>query len=232
MKSKKLAKSKPGPATQKYLDIAEIRENMVILRDGTVRGVLLVSSVNFALKSQDEQQAIIQSYMQFLNGLEYPIQIVVQSRKMNMDAYLTNLQEKSREMDNELLRNQIRDYMGFVRELVELGDIMTKRFYVVVPYDPITDKKRGFFSRFFDVLRPSKALSLSKKQYEDRKKQLAKRVSFIRGSLNSMGLSSVMLDTAGLIELYYKAYNPETAEVQKLSDVNKQRIEDAGTVTI
>ena len=128
MQSKKLAKAKPGPPTQRFLDIAEIREDVVVLKDGTLRGVFMVSSINFALKSEDEQQATVQSYMQFLNGLEYPIQVVVQSRKMNIDAYMEALKEQERTIKNDLLRTQIIDYRGFVNELVELGEIMQKKF--------------------------------------------------------------------------------------------------------
>src|SRR5688572_23850492 len=122
MQSKKLNKAKPGPPTQRFLDIAEIREDVVILKDGTLRSVLMASSINFALKSQDEQQATIQSYMQFLNGLEYPIQLVIQSRRMNIDRYIESLVEQEQKISNELLKSQIRDYRAFVADLVELGE--------------------------------------------------------------------------------------------------------------
>ncbi len=121
----KTAKPKVGPPTQRFLDIAEIREDCVVMKDGTLRGVLMVSSINFALKSEDEQQATIQGYMQFLNGLEHTIQISIQSRKMNIDAYMNKLKEQEDKITNELLKSQIRDYMTFVKELVDLGDIMS-----------------------------------------------------------------------------------------------------------
>lgn len=231
MQSKKLAKPKPGPATQRYLDIAEIREDMVILKDGTVRGVLLVSSINFALKSQEEQQAIIQAYMQFLNGLEYPIQIVVQSRKMNIDGYLADLREQQKKQSNDLLRQQIQDYTAFIQQLVELGDIMTKRFYVIVPYNPLTNKRKRFYERLAEAMSPAGVIKLRKSQFEERKQELNQRLDLIASSLNSMSLPSARLDTQSLIELYYSVYNPDVSEVQKLSDVNKLRIEDAGAVT-
>lgn len=230
-KKNKLAKAKPGPATQRYLDIAEIREDMVILKDGTVRGVLLVSSINFALKSPDEQQAIIQAYMQFLNSLEYPIQIVVQSRKMNIDTYLEEMREQWRQQTNELLKTQIQEYIAFITQLVTLGEIMTKRFFVVVPYDPLTNKKRGFFTRAGEALSPAKIMRLKKTQFEERQRELDQRMSLIAGALGSMSLQSVRLDTQGLIEMYYSVYNPQEAEVQKMADVNQLRLEDAGAVT-
>ncbi len=221
MQSKKLAKPKPGPSTIKYLDIAEIRDDMVILKDGTVRAVLLVSSINFALKSAEEQEAIIQSYMTFLNGLEYSIQIVVQSRPMNIDGYMNALIEQQRKTENDLLRNQIVDYRNFISELVELGQIMQKRFYVVIPYDPLSNKRKNFWTRFSEALSPAASAKLSKKNLLDRIEQLGRRVDITGGLLSSMGLSTARLDTQGLIELYYTVYNPDLFEEQKLGDISE-----------
>ncbi len=219
MQSKKLAKPKPGPSTVQYVDIAEIRDDMVILKDGTVRAVILVSSINFALKSEDEQEAIIQAYMSFLNSLEFSVQIVIQSRRMNIEAYMQALSEQERKTENELLRAQIADYRTFVTELVELGQIMQKRFYLVVPYDPLTNKKKNFWTRLGEALSPAAAAKLNEKQLADRIEQLSRRVDVISGELNSMGLSSVRLDTQGLIELYYNVYNPDVFEEEKLTDL-------------
>jgi len=221
MQSKQLAKPKPGPSTQQYLDIAEIRDDMVILKDGTVRAVLLVSSINFALKSGDEQEAIIQGYMTFLNGLEYPIQVVIQSRKMNIDAYMGHLAEQQKKTENDLLRAQIVDYRTFVNELVELGQIMQKRFYVVLPYDPITNKRKNFFARLGDALSPTAAAKLNQKQIADRIEQLSRRSELIAGELGSMGLTSVRLDTQALIQLYYEVYNPDLFDTERLTDMNQ-----------
>lgn len=226
MQSKKLAKAKPGPPTQKYLDIAEIKEDVVVLKDGTLRAVIMVSSINFALKSSDEQQATIQSYMQFLNGLEYPIQIVVQSRKMNVDKYITSLSEQEAKISNELLKAQIRDYRAFIGDLVELGEIMEKRFYVVVPFDPNSSSKSGFFSRLSSAISPSSVIKLNKKQFQDRKQTLMQRVNIIQGGLTGMGLKSALLDTQSLIELYYTVYNPDVYDSQKLADINQLRVEE------
>jgi hypothetical protein len=225
MQSKKLAKPKPGPASVTYLDIAEIRDDMVILKDGTVRGVMLVSSINFALKSEDEQEAIIQAYMSFLNSLEYSLQIVIQSRRMNIDAYMLALSEQQRKTENELLRAQIADYRTFVGELVELGQIMQKRFYMVVPYDPLTNKKKNFWTRLGESMSPAASAKLNQKQLAERIEQLSRRVEVIRGELNSMGLTSARLDTQSLIELYYNVYNPDVFETEKLSDLNEIQYE-------
>lgn len=221
MQSKQLAKSKAGPATQRYLDIAEIRDDMVILKDGTVRAVLLVASINFALKSSDEQEAIIQAYMSFLNGLEYPVQIVIQSRKMNIDAYMARLAEQQKKTTNDLLRAQIIDYRSFVNELVELGQIMQKRFYVVLPYDPVTNKQKNFFTRLGEALSPTAAAKLNQKQIAERKEQLSRRADMIAGELGSMGLTSVRLDTQALIQLYYEVYNPDLFDTERLTDLSQ-----------
>ena len=226
MASKKLAKPKAGPPTVKYLDIAEIRDDMVLLNNGTVRAVMLVSSINFALKSVEEQEAIIQAYMTFLNSLEYPVQIVIQSRKMNIDAYMDNLKVQQKKTDNDLLRAQISDYRAFVLELVELGQIMQKMFYIVIPYDPLTDKKRNFFTRLSEAVSPAAAAKLNKKQLADRIEQLTRRVEIIGGQLNSMGLTSVRLDTQGLIELYYNVYNPDLFDAEKMTDIKEIQHED------
>ena len=231
MQSKKLTKPKPGPSTERFLDIAEIREDMVLLNDGTVRAVLLVSSINFALKSNEEQEAIIQAYMTFLNSLEYPIQIVIQSRRMNIDAYMNRLVERERTVENDLLRAQIGDYRAFVMELVELGQIMQKMFYLVVPYDPLTNKKKNFWTRLTEALSPAAAAKLNKKQLADRVEQLSRRAEIIQGQLNGMGLSSARLDTQGLIELYYNVYNPNVFDTEKLSDINQVQFEESTHVS-
>jgi len=218
--------SKPGPPTQRFVDIAEIKEDVVVMKDGTLRAVILVSSINFALKSTDEQEAIISSYMQLLNSIDHPIQVVIQSRRMNIEKYLERLKEQEKNQTNELLKAQIVDYRGFITELVELGDIMSKRFFVVVPYDPISNKKRGFFTRFKEIISPVASLKLKESIFEDRKKDLMLRTDHLRGSLESIGLSTVILDTQSLIELYYSIYNPEVYESQKVTDLSKIQIEE------
>jgi len=218
--------SKPGPPTQRFIDIAEIKEDVIVMKDGTLRAVILVSSINFALKSTDEQEAIISSYMQLLNSLDHPIQVVIQSRRMNIEKYLEALKEQEKKQTNELLKAQIIDYRGFISELVELGDIMSKRFFVTVPYDPISNKKRGFFTRFKEIISPVASLKLKESVFLDRKKDLMLRVDHLRGSLESIGLSAIVLDTQSLIELYYGIYNPEVYESQKVKDLSKVQIEE------
>ena len=218
--------AKPSlPSTQQYLDIAEIRDGVVVMRDGSMRAVLLVSSINFALKSEEEQEATIQSYVSFLNYLDHPLQIVVQSRKLNIEKYLNDLSEREKKQTNELLRMQTADYQQFVKELVELGEIMSKRFYVIVPYSPGADKTKSFLDRLAAIFSPLSSLHLKEKKFRELKQELDKRTETVLSGLTNMGLSAVVLDTQALIELYYNSYNPEVAEQEKLAEVGELRIE-------
>lgn len=225
MQSNKLAGAKPGVAAQKYLDIAEIKDDTVIMRDGTLRAILLVSSINFALKSLDEQNAIVQAYMGFLNALDFPLQIIIQSRRMNIDGYLKQLHDRELEIGNELLKKQIRDYRDFIKQMVQLGDIMQKRFLVVIPLNPATDKRKNFFQRLAEVLAPSSAVHISDERFQKQKFDLGLRVNQIRSGLSSMSLNAEPLDTQSLIELYYNAYNPELMQNQPLTNLNDLQIE-------
>ena len=222
-----LAKPKAGPPTQLFLDIAEIREIVVVMKDGSPRLVLMVSSINFSLKSEDEQQAVIQGYMQFLNSLDHPLQVCIQSRKMNIDGYLARLKAQEEGISNELLKTQIRDYTSFIKELVDLGEIMQKRFFVVSPYDPSerNEKGKGFLGKVQNAIYPAMIVKLNAKQFEERRYAITQRAQIIAGGLESMGLSVAMLDTQGLIELYYNSYNPEVGETQPLEAIEKLHVE-------
>lgn len=213
------------PSTQKYLDISEIKNDCVVLKGGSLCAVLLVSSINFALKSEDEQKAVIQNYVRFLNTLDAPLQILIQSRPFNIKPYLAYLDELEKAQRNELLKIQMVDYSGFIRELVQMGEIMIRRFYVVVPYNPLGDKKRGFFSRVLDIFSASTMVKLKQEKFEKYRATLFRRVDNIVSSLGSMGLKSVPLDTQSLIELFYNIYNPSEAETQKLPALKDLRVE-------
>ncbi len=225
MQSAKLTGKKPGVSAQRFLDIAEIREGVVILKDGSLRAVLLVSSLNFALKSVDEQNAIVQSYMQFLNGLDFPIQVVIQSRKMNVDTYLRQLSDSEKTLSNDLLKRQIRDYREFVKQLVQLGDIMQKRFFIVVPLNPATSQQKTFWQRVSALLTPASLIRVSEERFQKQKFDLDLRINQVTSGLGSMSLNAVALDTQGLIELFYTVYNPELYDTQKLADVNQLQVE-------
>lgn len=223
-------RTKSGTPTQQYLDILEIRDDTVVLRDGTLRAALLVSSINFSLKSTEEQDAVIEAYTQFLNTIDYPLQIVIQSRRLDIDDYLDNLKAIEKKQTNELLQLQTRDYRQFVSELVQIADIMTKRFYVIIPYSPKADRPANFFARLRNVFQPTATIHLKQKQFEQYRSELFKRVDNTMNALDSAGLKSIILDTQSLIELYYNSYNPETSRQQKLQDVKKMNLEEVSSI--
>lgn len=224
-KSKKAQKAK-RPSTQAHLPIAEIKDGVVLLKDGTLRAVLITSSINFSLKSEDEQNALISSYVGFLNSLEFPLQIVIQSRKLQIQPYLDKLFEAEKQQQNELLRVQIADYRAFMKELVEIGQIMTKRFYVVVPFDPLSNRKKSFWSRFKEVLHPMRSVQVKEERFQKRKQELDGRVRQVMSGLQSVGLDVKQLDTQALIELYYSTYNPDVAFQEQLAPVDQLRTEE------
>ena len=223
MKNKKRPTSN---STQDLLEIADIRDNMVVLKNGIVRAVLIVSSINFALKNQDEQEGIISGYYSFLNSLSYPLQIIIQSRNLDIDEYLDKLDKLAKQQTNELLRIQTIDYTQFIRELLQLQSIMSKKFFVVVPYSVLSDKKKGFFSKFSDLFSATKVLKIKKKQFEEYKDQLFRRVAQVQSGLLNLSLQSVILDTPSLIELYYNSYNPEVSKREKMKEIEKIKIDE------
>ena len=211
--------------TQKYLDFQEIREDVVILKDSSLRAVIMCSSINFALKSEEEQNALIYGYMEFLNSLDHSLQIVIQSRKLDVEDYLRRLREAQKKQTNELLKIQIGSYLDYIRELIEIGEIMTKKFFLIVPYNPLGDKTKNFWTRLSETFRRAQSISINKDRLQKYKTELGLRVDNIQGRLKSLGLESVQLDTQGLIELYYNSYNPITSQSQRLKDVSLLNIE-------
>ncbi|HNX11044.1 MAG TPA: hypothetical protein PKI61_02795 [bacterium] len=220
-----LTKSSVGVSTQQYLDIAEIKDNTVIMRDGTLRSVLAVSSINFALKSEDEQNAVISSYVSFLNNIGSMIQIVIQSRELNITNYLEYLAQREKEQTNKLLKIQTADYMEYIKELISIGKIMNKRFYVIVAYSATSDQRKGFFTSLGEAFRPASSLKLKESRFLKLKESLDRRVDSVMSSLSSLGVDVKQLNTQELIELYYQTYNPETAKNQPLAEMGKLRVE-------
>jgi hypothetical protein len=212
-------------STQNYLDIAEIKQDTLVMKDGSLRAVILVSSINFALKSEDEQKALISGYITMLNMLEYPLQILIQSRKMNIDDYLNDLEEAARVQTNELLKIQTQDYLSFVREIITLGNIMSKKFYIIVPYSFALQARAGFLKRLIDVFTPTKVIKLQEKKFLKYKSNLEKRVDNVLAGLNNLNLGTARLDTESLIELFYSTYNPQVSQVQKLGKLEDLQVE-------
>lgn len=210
-------------AAQDFVPIKEIRDGLVILKDGGLRIILMTSSLNFALKSAEEQTAIINSYQNFLNSLDFPIQIFVQSRDIDIEPYIVSLQQALEEQPNELLQLQIKEYIGFIKNLVTNTDIVTKTFYVVIPYSPtlkIASSTSGGFSGIFEkFLKPkpqAKKEEDSDKKFVEHKIQLQQRADAITHGLSSLGIHLVPLNTEELIELFYGLFNPGELEKSKL----------------
>ncbi len=227
--SNKLTSSRPDASTQKYLDIAEIRDDVVILKDGSLRGVIMTSSINFALKSPQEQEAVISSYVRFLNTIDFPVQIVIQSRRLDLDNYIGELEGKAKKQKNELLKAQISEYIEYIKDLIVMGDIMTKKFFVVCSYSSSEKKLSGsksFVQRLMEVVSPTAFLTLSNTTFERYKMELQKRLNHVRNNLSSMGIAASVLTTQELIELYYSSYNINTSRLQKIKEIGKLRVEE------
>lgn len=212
-------------SSQKYLDISEIKNDCVVLKSGTICAIILVSSINFALKSEDEQKAVIQGYVQFLNSIDFPVQIVIQNRPFNIKPYIALLTELRKAQTNELLKSQMADYSDFISELVELGEIMSRRFYIVIPYNPLGDKQRGLISRMSDVFSAVKIVKIKREKFENYREALFRRVDTVMAGLGAGGLKAVPLDTQSLIEFFYNIYNPTESETQKLTELKNLRLQ-------
>jgi hypothetical protein len=221
-------RAKKEASTQTHLRIAEIRDNVVVLKNGGVRAVLKTSSINFNLKSEDEQNAIIYSYQSFLNSLEFPIQILVRSKKLDIDNYIEQVRKLGEKQENQLLQEQTYEYASYVERLVEYADIMEKEFYVIIPYNPGrtegTHKVQSFFQRLF----PKDTHGDTKQrhsEFDGLKKNISQRVNIAKSGLENCGLKVTELETVDLIELYYNSYNPMTSRNQKLHQMDKMAIE-------
>lgn len=217
-----------GTSTQEYLPIAEIRDDTVVLKNGGLRSVIETSSLNFNLKSEDEQDAISFSYQSFLNSLEFPIQIVVHSRKLEIDSYITKLKGMAETQTNPLLQSQTYEYTEYISRLVEYADIMEKKFYVIVPYNPYRAEKLNIFEKFWQNLHSKDNISEIKKrhnEFEDLKKRLNQRLNVVTSGLENCGLHLRILNTQELIELFYKIFNPITSRAQKLQNLLEQSME-------
>ncbi len=201
-------------SAQQFLDIEEIRDGTIILPGRSIRGIMMISSMNFALKADDEQEAIIYQFQSFLNSLDFSIQVVIQSRHLNITGYLDHLKNLEARQTNELLKNQTEEYRRFVETMIKGGAILSKNFFVVVPFTliealPAADQKRkGLFSH-----NPKVVGKLSDEEFNRMKIQLWQRMEFVALGLRRVGLHITPLGTEELIELLWSWYHPEEAEV-------------------
>ena len=197
---------------QQFISVREIKKNVVVGRDGSLRAILAVSSINFDLKSDKEQEAIIFAFQGFLNSLDFPLQILISSKKFNVEPYLKSLETRRRMSDNELLNSQIIDYSNFIKELVAMTSIMTKLFFVVVPFFPIESKKEGFLDRVYASVNKKKEIYQKRELFESFRGQLFQRVGQVAEGLSGIRIKSSILETQELIELFYNCYNPSEFE--------------------
>lgn len=195
-------------STQEFVPVSEVRDGIVILKDGSYRAILLASSINFALKSEDEQTAFIIQFQNFLNSLDFSCQIFVQSRQLDIRPYLATLEVQYKKQLDDLMRIQIREYIGFVKSFTEAANIMTKNFFVVVPYSPgsigAQKKKGGFFSLGGGASSSPQA----NRTFEEHVSQLEQRIAIVQQGLIRTGVRTVQLGTEEAIELLYKMFNP------------------------
>lgn len=205
-------------ATQEFVPVREVRDGLIVLKDGGMRAVLLCSSLNFALKSQDEQSAILMQFQQFLNSLDFPVQILIQSRALDIRPYVALLEERLRAQTSDLMRIQITEYIQFVKNFTQSANIMAKSFFIVVPYTPpIFNIKKGGL--------PNPFLNRSKKveggTFEEDRSQIEQRVSVVEQGLVRSGIRVALLGTEEVVELLYKMFNP--GELEKPMPIGTQQ---------
>jgi hypothetical protein len=230
----------PGPAprpvppkaspnsTQNTLQIAEIRDGIVIMNDGSYRSVIMVKSINFDLMSSQEQEAVEYSYQGFLNSLYFPIQIFIRSSRVDLGPYIDKLDKIRTEHDNMLLALLMEDYINYIDNLSEQTNIMDKRFYIVMPYFPVADvqkaltQSKNFFSGVAAIFNNKEAhVTINEAELEAAKTELRNRVQAVMGGLLQCSIQGLPLDTQELIELYYDTYNPDTATRQQLKNFDE-----------
>lgn len=220
MQSGSLAGNKPTSSTQAFLDIAEIKEGTIVLKDGSLRAVLVVSATNFSLKSIEEQNALIGSYQSLLNALDFPIQILMQSRRLDINSYLEKMRGIMQKQTNELLRLQTQEYIEYISKLIEFASIMNKTFYVIVPYS-IDAVKMGFISRLGTLFNPAGNIKLKKEDFETHRETLTQRVEQVSSELSAMGLRTIILNTEELVELMYNSYNLNAASPIRIKNIDE-----------
>ncbi len=202
-----MATSTAASPTQAFVPLEEIRNGLIVLKEGGYQGILMCSSINFALKSTDEQRAIVEGFQNFLNTLDFSIQIIVNSRKMDLRPYLALLAEKAPIQKTELLRLQLREYIEFIRSFAEATNIMTKSFYIVVSYAP-----GPTFAGATGFLHRGPAQKVGEASFEEDRVQLEQRLSLVAAGLSGTGVRAVPLGTEEIIELLYRAFNPGELE--------------------
>jgi len=218
------------PSTQAFLKVKDIRDGVLILENNDIRGVLMVPSVNFALKSTEAQEAIIYGFQNFLNSLDFFCQIIIQSRNINITPYLENIRTFEERQTNELLKAQTSSYIEFIKELVKEEKIMTKNFYLIIPYSTIeglgvkTAIKQSFFLKLFSRGKDLKR-QINDEDFEKLRNQLWHRMEFLALGLKRCGLDAIPMTTSELIELLWAIHHPSEAEVGYSPEIAPELLE-------
>ena len=207
---------KQSGSTQQFVDIENIVNGVIVLKNGSLRRILMVAGINFELKSEEEQNIITYTYQNFLNTLDFSVQFIIHSRKLNIDGYLKKLAERKSQEDNGLLKNQISEYIEFIRSFVEQNAVMAKTFFVVVPYDPIKIPVGG--KKLLNMFKLGKKIQSSQTEQtlEQKIQQLNHKTDRVVNGLTQIGLRIVPLNNEELIELFYNLYNPSAIEKKEL----------------
>ncbi len=226
MTVKNTKKDHPDSSTQRYLPFSWIRENIILMKDDSARLVMRCSTINFLLKNSDEQDSIIVSFQRFLNSLDFPIQILVRSKKLDIDWYLNNLNDKALKQKNSLLQNQTYEYIEYLRKLIEVAQIMKKEFYIIVPYDENENKSikddsiMWVFNAFWQSINPWVDLLKIKtqiKNFNKMKKWLVSRSNSIKTWLENVWLRADVLNKQELVSFLTEYYNPSLDNLVQVS---------------
>lgn len=198
--------------SQQFVPIQEIQDGIIVLKDGSIRAVLMASSINLGLKSAEEQEATLLQFQNFLNSLDFQTQIVIQSRKRNIRPYIAKLEERMKQQQEPLLKIQTREYIEFIKSFMEINDIMTKHFFVVVPYDSAIIS--GGAGGFLDKILPSgkKKDTQEVEEFNQKRSQLEQRISIVQDGLKRVGVRTLLLKTPQVVELFFKTFNPGDGE--------------------
>ncbi len=212
-----MATTTKSQATQDFVPIEEVRDGIVVLKGGGLRGVLMASSLNLALKSQDEQAAILFQFQNFLNSLDFTVQLFIQSRALDIRPYIALLEERFTAQTNELMKIQVREYIEFIKTFTEGAEIMTKHFFIIVPYTPsiFDTSSAGLFGK------KKKNIGEKNATFEENRSQLEQRMASVQGGLSRTGVRAAKLGTEEVVELFYKMFN--LGELERPIAVNQQQ---------
>lgn len=199
---------KTNTSAQNFVPVRDIKDGVVVLKNGQMCMVLLASSINFALKSSDEQTAILGQFQAFLNTIDFSLQVYIQSRRLDINPYLAQLAEREDKQDNDLMRIQLREYIDFVKTFATEVNIMSKNFFVVVPYSPLPIDIKSNFTSILGKKKPQQ----TEARFSEHRLQLEQRVAIVEQGLNRIGVRTAVLQNDELVELYYHIFNPSDVE--------------------